>query len=102
MVGSVKTRPDAGIARLEYVGISYQLARVIVAGEGTGTALVGSYAEVAARIDEYAPLGIDEFVLSGWPHRQEAERVGAEVLPLVTAPVAAAPGRSPVAGVPTR
>ncbi|GAB3954071.1 LLM class flavin-dependent oxidoreductase [Micromonospora vulcania] len=70
--------------------------------EGAGTALVGSYAEVAARIDEYAALGVDEFILSGWPHREEAERVGAEVLPRVTAPVAAAPPRSPVAGVPTR
>ena len=33
--------------------------------------------------------GVDEFILSGWPHREEAERVGAEVLPRVTAlPVA--------------
>ncbi|MGY3516946.1 alkanesulfonate monooxygenase [Micromonospora haikouensis] len=53
--------------------------------EGAGTALVGSYAEVAARIDEYASHGVDEFVLSGWPHREEAERVGAEVLPRVAA-----------------
>ncbi|WFE51933.1 hypothetical protein [Micromonospora sp. WMMD1155] len=36
------------------------------------------------------------------PHREEAERVGVEALPLVTAPVAAAPGRSQVVGVPTR
>ncbi|MBW4703089.1 MULTISPECIES: LLM class flavin-dependent oxidoreductase [unclassified Micromonospora] len=57
--------------------------------EGAGTALVGSYAEVAARLDEYAHSGVDEFILSGWPHREEAERVGAEVLPRVTAlPVA--------------
>ncbi|GIG92271.1 LLM class flavin-dependent oxidoreductase [Plantactinospora endophytica] len=49
--------------------------------EGAGTALVGSYAEVAARIDEYADLGVDEFVLSGWPHREEALRVGRHVLP---------------------
>ncbi|MFI9639443.1 LLM class flavin-dependent oxidoreductase [Micromonospora sp. NPDC051925] len=53
--------------------------------EGAGTALVGSYAQVAARIDEYATNGVDEFILSGWPHREEAERVGAEVLPRVTA-----------------
>ncbi|MER5705656.1 LLM class flavin-dependent oxidoreductase [Micromonospora sp. NPDC002296] len=59
--------------------------------EGAGTALVGSYAEVAARIDEYAAYGVDEFVLSGWPHREEAERVGAEVLPRVTASLAVAP-----------
>jgi alkanesulfonate monooxygenase len=50
--------------------------------EGAGTALVGSYAEVAARIDEYAALGVDEFILSGWPHLEEAERVGRHVLPL--------------------
>ncbi|MBM0234167.1 hypothetical protein JNW91_21355 [Micromonospora sp. STR1_7] len=28
------------------------------------------------RIDEYAALGVDGFVLSGWPHREQAERVG--------------------------
>ncbi|MEV4757753.1 LLM class flavin-dependent oxidoreductase [Micromonospora sp. NPDC049559] len=50
--------------------------------EGAGTALVGDYAEVAARLDEYAALGVDEFVLSGWPHLEEAERVGRHVLPL--------------------
>ncbi|WP_406072696.1 hypothetical protein [Micromonospora sp. NBC_01638] len=40
--------------------------------------------------------------VSGWPHREVTERVGIEVLPLGIAPVAAAPGRSRVAGVPTR
>ncbi|WP_027342131.1 LLM class flavin-dependent oxidoreductase [Hamadaea tsunoensis] len=53
--------------------------------EGAGTALVGSYDQVAERIREYARLGLDEFILSGWPHREEAQRVGAEVLPRVLA-----------------
>ena len=39
---------------------------------GAGTALVGSHAEVAERIAEYHALGIDEFVLSGYPHVEEA------------------------------
>ncbi|GAA4962914.1 LLM class flavin-dependent oxidoreductase [Yinghuangia aomiensis] len=51
--------------------------------EGAGTALVGSHDEVAARLAEYRALGIDEFVLSGYPHLEEAYRVGEEVVPRV-------------------
>ncbi|MGV1050137.1 MAG: LLM class flavin-dependent oxidoreductase [Solirubrobacterales bacterium] len=39
---------------------------------GAGTALVGSHEEVAERIEEYSRLGIEEFVLSGYPHLEEA------------------------------
>ncbi|MEU9840078.1 LLM class flavin-dependent oxidoreductase [Actinomadura sp. NPDC048032] len=49
--------------------------------EGAGTALVGSYDEVAERIREYAGLGIEEFILSGWPHLEEAYRVGEYLIP---------------------
>ncbi|MEI4279461.1 LLM class flavin-dependent oxidoreductase [Klenkia terrae] len=51
--------------------------------EGAATALVGSHEQVAERISEYAELGFDEFVLSGYPHLEEAWRVGEEVLPLL-------------------
>jgi alkanesulfonate monooxygenase len=48
---------------------------------GAGTALVGSHEQVADRIQEYHDLGIDEFILSGYPHLEEAYRVGEGVLP---------------------
>ncbi|MFD8983000.1 LLM class flavin-dependent oxidoreductase [Streptomyces sp. NPDC059564] len=48
---------------------------------GAGTALVGSHTEVADRIGEYADLGIEEFILSGFPHLEEAYWVGEGVLP---------------------
>ncbi|MEU2336814.1 LLM class flavin-dependent oxidoreductase [Streptomyces sp. NPDC006654] len=52
---------------------------------GAGTALVGSHDEVATRIKEYAALGIEEFVLSGYPHLEEAYWFGEGVLPRLAA-----------------
>ncbi|MFG3403813.1 LLM class flavin-dependent oxidoreductase [Streptomyces sp. NPDC048142] len=52
---------------------------------GAGTALVGSHREVADRITEYAGLGIEEFILSGFPHLEETYEVGEGVLPLLDA-----------------
>jgi len=48
---------------------------------GAGTALVGDPETVAARIDEYRRLGIDSFILSGYPHLEEAYRFAELVLP---------------------
>jgi alkanesulfonate monooxygenase len=50
---------------------------------GAGTALVGSHEEVAERIAEYAEVGIEEFVLSGYPHLEELYWFGEGVLPLL-------------------
>ncbi|MGW5861455.1 LLM class flavin-dependent oxidoreductase [Streptomyces sp. NPDC055239] len=52
---------------------------------GAGTALVGSHTEIADRIAEYHALGIDEFVLSGYPHVEEAYWFGEGVLPQLAA-----------------
>jgi alkanesulfonate monooxygenase len=56
-------------------------AGVGLARGGAGTALVGSHDEVADRIKEYAELGIEEFILSGYPHLEEAYWFGESVLP---------------------
>lgn len=48
---------------------------------GAGTTLVGSHAEVADRIEEYASVGFDEFILSGYPHLEEAYWCGEGLLP---------------------
>ncbi|MGW4702098.1 LLM class flavin-dependent oxidoreductase [Streptomyces sp. NPDC004285] len=60
--------------------------------EGAGTALVGSHDEVAQRLFEYGRAGIDEFVLSGYPHLEEAYRVGEEVAPRLRALTGATAG----------
>lgn len=50
---------------------------------GAGTALVGSHEQVAERLLEYHALGVDEFILSGHPHLEEAYAVGENVLPIL-------------------
>lgn len=50
---------------------------------GAGTALVGDPQTVAARIKEYQDIGIDTFILSGYPHLEEAYRFAELVFPLV-------------------
>ncbi len=50
---------------------------------GAGTALVGSHVEVADRIEEYAGVGFTEFVLSGYPHLEEAWWFGEGVMPIL-------------------
>ena len=50
---------------------------------GAGTALVGSHDEVAERIAEYYALGIDEFILSGYPHLEEVYQAGEGLIPVL-------------------
>ena len=50
---------------------------------GAGTALVGDPQQVAARMQEYADLGIETFILSGYPHLEESYRFAELVFPLL-------------------
>jgi alkanesulfonate monooxygenase len=50
---------------------------------GPAWGLVGSYEQVAERLDELMDLGADAFILASNPHLEEAYRVGEEVLPLL-------------------
>jgi alkanesulfonate monooxygenase len=51
---------------------------------GAGTAMVGSHAEIADLIEQYQAVGIEEFVLSGYPHLEESYWFGEGVLPELT------------------
>jgi len=65
---------------------------------GAGTALVGSPEIVAERMREYADLGIDTFILSGYPHLEESYRFAELVFPLLPGKAAARPGHGLLSG----
>ncbi len=51
------------------------------ARSGAGAAIVGDPDEAAAKLQEYRRVGIDAFILSGYPHLDECDLVGRHVLP---------------------
>jgi alkanesulfonate monooxygenase len=53
-----------------------------------GTAIVGDPPLVADELLGYWRLGVDEFILSGYPHVEECRRVAADVLPPLRAAIA--------------
>jgi alkanesulfonate monooxygenase len=74
--GAKRGRADLEISPNLWAGVG------LVRG-GAGTALVGDPKTVAARIEEYAALRLDTFVLSGYPHLEEAYRFAELVFPLL-------------------
>jgi len=70
------------------------------ARSGCGAALVGSTDQVMSKLETYQKMGIRAFILSGYPHIDEAEHFGKRVLPLMkTCSLPHEYGRVP-AGVP--
>ncbi|MEI8238132.1 MAG: LLM class flavin-dependent oxidoreductase [Actinomycetota bacterium] len=55
------------------------------ARSGCGAAIVGDPQQVADKISSYRALGIDTFVLSGYPHVDECRRFADLVMPLLRA-----------------
>lgn len=54
------------------------------ARSGCGAAIVGTPAQVVDKIRRYQNLGIEAFIFSGYPHREEAQRFATTVLPLLS------------------
>lgn len=66
------------------------------ARSGCGAALVGSTDQVMSKLEAYQKMGIRAFILSGYPHLDEAEHFGKRVLPLMkTCSLPEAYGRVP-------
>ena len=53
----------------------------LVAGGGGSTALVGSYAEIAERLEEYLSVGVQHFLVSGHPLLESAYAFAEGVIP---------------------
>jgi alkanesulfonate monooxygenase len=53
------------------------------ARSGAGAAIVGSADQVVAKLEAYRAQGVDAFILSGYPHLGECERVARLVLPRI-------------------
>lgn len=58
-------------------------AGIGLARTGVGLAIVGDPQQVAGKLKRYQALGIDTFILSGYPHLDEARRFGELVMPLL-------------------
>ncbi|MCT4558753.1 MAG: LLM class flavin-dependent oxidoreductase [Pelagimonas sp.] len=66
------------------------------ARSGCGAALVGSTDQVLTKLEDYKKMGMRAFVLSGYPHLDEARHFGQRVLPqLKTCSLPEAYGRAP-------
>jgi alkanesulfonate monooxygenase len=83
--GSRQRYEDLIVAPNLFAGIAYL-------GDMPTVGIVGSYEQVAERLDDLVRIGTDALILSALPHLEEAYRVGEEVLPLFLGPNARTQG----------
>ena len=76
MPDEIRNYRDLEVSPNVWAGFGYLRA-------GPTWGLVGSYEQVAERLDELMTMGTDAFILASNPHLEEAYRVGEEVLPLL-------------------
>jgi alkanesulfonate monooxygenase len=75
-VTELASREDLLISDTIYMGVN----RV---RQGVGTMFVDTPEMVANQIREYVDVGVSRFIMHGWPHLEEAEIFGREVMPLL-------------------
>jgi alkanesulfonate monooxygenase len=93
---SERGRSVAGALRLRVVARhTDEEARDAARQAGAETALVGSYTAVTEQLQGYLELGVKRLVLSGFPHLEEAYRLGEHVLPKLSSRASAATQDAP-------
>ncbi|HCL25637.1 MAG TPA: hypothetical protein DHW65_04735 [Dehalococcoidia bacterium] len=99
---AVKAQRKASVAGTPMVGAAAQVEEApnhIVAPNlwnglsevrvNCGTAIVGTPEQVTDILMDYWKLGVEQFILSGFPHVEECQRVATDVLPLLREKMAA-------------
>jgi alkanesulfonate monooxygenase len=95
-IGQARMRALHGGDRNNLVVYPNLWAGVGLVRGGAGTALVGSADQVAERIREYRRAGLETFILSGYPHLEEAYRIAELLFPRLDIALAEAPAPAPV------
>ncbi len=75
-INEMASRGDLWLTDTIWMGVNQVRA-------GAGTMFVGTPEMVADTIREYHQGGVTHFIMHGWPHKEEAEIFGREVLPLL-------------------
>lgn len=79
---SVAQSRMSGLLQGDYRFGKHKWAGIGRVRKGAGTAVVGSPEQVKEGLQEYIDAGVNHFIISGFPHLEEAERVGELLLPL--------------------